>query len=151
LKSALEKAAGRDISISVNSSQKQKEFNTTFRVDRSDGVVELICINCPKGCRLHVDTNHDFAVTGNTCDKGAAYGKQEVQNPTRVITSTVIINGAELKRMPVKTDKPIPKDKIFDAMKLLDKLEKKSPTQCGDVVVKDVCGSGAAFVSTRSL
>ncbi|MDR3302715.1 MAG: FAD-dependent oxidoreductase [Spirochaetaceae bacterium] len=151
LKSALEKAAGRDITISVNSAQKQKEFDTTFRVDRSDGVVELICINCPKGCRLQVDTKHDFKVTGNTCEKGEAYGKQEVQSPTRVITSTVIIRGAELKRMPVKTDKPIHKGKIFEAMKLLDKLEKKSRVNCGDVVVKDICGTGASFVSARSL
>jgi CxxC motif-containing protein len=53
--------------------------------------------------------------------------------------------------MPVKTDSPIPKEKIFDAMETLLGLEMKGPVQSGTVVVKDICGSGANFVSTRSL
>jgi CxxC motif-containing protein len=53
--------------------------------------------------------------------------------------------------MPVKTDKPIPKAVIFDAMKLLDGLEMKTPFPSGEVVVKDICGTGTNFVSTRSL
>jgi CxxC motif-containing protein len=53
--------------------------------------------------------------------------------------------------MPVKTDAPIPKGKILDAMKLLDGLEMKGPVSGGTVVVKNICGTGANFVSTRSL
>ena len=47
---------------------------------------ELVCIVCPKGCRLKVDEANDYAVTGNACPRGAAYGKSEIQNPTRVLT-----------------------------------------------------------------
>jgi CxxC motif-containing protein len=151
LKDVLAKADGKEITVSVNSATRQKAFNATFRTDRPDGVVELICIGCPKGCHLSVDTKHGFAVTGHSCDKGETYGKQEVTNPTRVITSTVIIGGAELSRMPVKTDKPIPKEKIFDAMKLLDGIEVKHAFKCGEVVVKDICGTGANFISARTL
>jgi NADPH-dependent 2,4-dienoyl-CoA reductase/sulfur reductase-like enzyme/CxxC motif-containing protein len=151
LKTALDQADGKTITVSVNSATKQKEFNAAFRTDRADGVVELICIGCPSGCHLHVDTKKDFAVTGNTCEKGEAYGKQEVTNPTRVLTSTVITTGAELRRMPVKTSKPIPKDKIFAAMRLLDGLTVPPGIKCGDTVVPDICGTGSSFVSSRAV
>jgi CxxC motif-containing protein len=53
--------------------------------------------------------------------------------------------------MPVKTDKNIPKGKIFEAMASLDELEVKAPFKAGDVVVPNLCGAGVSFVSTRSL
>jgi CxxC motif-containing protein len=151
LKDVIEKAKGRDITICVNSTTKQAGSNVTFRTTDAEGCVELICIVCPQGCHLKVNPKKDFEVTGNTCERGENYGKQEIGNPTRVITSTVCINGAELLRIPVKTDKPIPKEKIFDAMKLLDGLEMNGPVPSGAVVVKDICGCDANFVSTRSL
>ena len=52
---------------------------------------ELVCIVCPNGCRLQVDDEHGYTVTGNRCPRGAAYGKTECTHPTRVLTSTVAI------------------------------------------------------------
>ena len=65
-------------------------------------MTELICIVCPKGCHLKVDEENGYAVTGNSCERGAAYGKKELVNPTRVVTSTVRIEGAALRRLPVR-------------------------------------------------
>ena len=31
----------------------------------TETIKELICICCPKGCHLRVDTANDYAVTGN--------------------------------------------------------------------------------------
>ncbi|MDL2229915.1 DUF1667 domain-containing protein [Treponema sp. OttesenSCG-928-L16] len=112
---------------------------------------EIICIVCPKGCRLKVDENNNYAVTGNSCDRGVAYGQKELTNPTRVITSTVIIEGAPVSRLPVKTDRDIPKKDIFSAMALLDGLSVKAPVRAGDIIVKDILGTGANFVATRTL
>ena len=112
---------------------------------------ELICIVCPKGCHLKVDEEHGWAVSGNSCEKGAEYGKIELTNPTRVITSTVEVAGGAHPRCPVKTDRPIPKGLIFEAMKTLDGLVLEAPVALGQVVVKTVCGTGADFVATRSL
>ena len=41
---------------------------------------ELICIVCPKGCHLKVDEENGWAVSGNSCPKGAEYGRTELQN-----------------------------------------------------------------------
>ena len=57
-------------------------------------MTELICIVCPKAANLKVDEENGYAVTGNGCPRGAAYGHKELTNPTRVITSTVRVEGA---------------------------------------------------------
>ena len=50
----------------------------------TETIKELICICCPKGCHLRVDTANDYAVTGNACPNGVAYGKEELTHPTRI-------------------------------------------------------------------
>ncbi len=57
-------------------------------------MTEIICITCPKGCHLQVDENNDYAVTGHSCPRGEAYGKNELKNPVRTLTSTVRLSGA---------------------------------------------------------
>ena len=112
---------------------------------------ELVCIVCPKGCRLHVDEENGFAVTGNSCPRGAAYGKNEIQNPTRVLTSTVRLNGGAYRRCPVKTDRAIPKGKLLDVMEALNDVELSSPVSIGQVALENVCGTGANVVVTKAL
>ena len=110
---------------------------------------ELICITCPKGCHLKVDEK-SFAVSGNACPRGAAYGENELRNPVRVVTSTVVLEGASARRLPVKTDKPIPKGKMFELMKLLEQVRAKAPVKVGDVLLPNVFGTGANVVATKS-
>lgn len=110
---------------------------------------DLICIVCPRGCRLHIDK--DLNVTGNFCPRGAVYGKQEVTNPTRVVTSTVRIEGANLAMCPVKTKDPIPKGKIFEVMSSINSVKIAAPVHIGDVIIKDVAGTGVDVVSTRDM
>ena len=112
---------------------------------------ELICIVCPKGCHLKVDEDNGYAVTGNGCPRGAEYGKAELTNPTRVVTSTVRIGGAALPRCPVKTAGAIPKGMIFEIMKALDGVELTAPVTVGDVVIENVCGTGVNVVAARTM
>jgi CxxC motif-containing protein len=110
---------------------------------------EFICINCPRGCHLTVDDK--LNVSGNFCPRGAAYGKQEATNPTRTVTSTVRISGAELPLCPVKTAQPIPKGKMFDIMTSINAIRLCAPIHIGDVVIKNVCGTGVDVVATRNM
>lgn len=114
-------------------------------------MTDLICIICPKGCRLRVDEADGYAVTGNGCERGIAYAQKELTNPTRVLTSTVHIEGAAIARLPVKTDRDIPKGDVLAAMRLLDGVVVRAPVEMGDVVVPDVLGTDANFVATRTL
>ena len=100
---------------------------------------ELICIICPRGCHLKVDD--DFNVTGNSCPRGAVYAKTELTHPTRTLTSTVRIMSLKEVRLPVKSKEPLPKERIFDAMEIVNKTIVKAPIKIGDVVIKDICSS----------
>ena len=104
-------------------------------------MANIICIVCPKGCRLTVDEN-TLAVTGNGCPRGAEYGKNELTHPVRVVTSTVRVEGADICRCPVKTAGSVPKEKMFAVMDALDGVCLHAPVHCGDVVLADVCGTG---------
>ncbi len=112
---------------------------------------ELICIVCPQGCHLKVDEENGCAVTGNSCPRGAEYGKMELTHPTRVVTSTVRCEGGLYPRCPVKTDRAIPKELMFRVMEALDNVTLTAPIQVGQVVAENVCGTGANVVASRSL
>ncbi len=112
---------------------------------------ELICIVCPKGCHLKVDEKNDYTVTGNACPRGAEYGKSELLHPTRVLTSTVKVKGGLHQRLPVKTSEPIPKGLLMEAMRVLDTVQLEAPVDAGQLVIRDVLGTGADIVATRSM
>lgn len=112
---------------------------------------ELICITCPRGCHLTVDEEHDFTVTGNACPRGAEYGRNELLHPVRTVTSTVRTEGSPIPRLPVKTDRPIPKEKVFDCMALLDRIVVHAPVSSGTVLASDILGTDVNIVATKSL
>ena len=114
-------------------------------------MTNLICITCPKGCHLTVDEENDYKVTGNACPRGAEYGRNEMLHPVRVITSTVKIEGADIARLPVKTDRPLPKEKMFDCMQLINGLSAKSPVKVGQVLAENILGTDVNIVATKSL
>ncbi len=113
-------------------------------------MANIICIVCPKGCRLTVDEK-TLAVTGNGCPRGAEYGKNELTHPVRVVTSTVRVEGAAIARCPVKTAGSVPKEKMAGVMRALDGVRLTAPVKRGDIAVADVCGTGVDVMVTRDL
>ena len=114
---------------------------------------ELTCIGCPMGCQLSVtlENGEVTLVKGNTCQKGDIYARKEVVNPTRIVTSTVKITGGDKERISVKTASDVPKDKIFDVMKAIDACATAAPAHIGDVLIKDVAGTGVDVIATRNV
>ena len=110
---------------------------------------ELTCIVCPRGCHLVVD--EQLNVTGNSCPRGAVYGKQEVTDPRRTVTSTVKCDSIDFAVCPVKTNKDISKAKIFAVMDAINQVEVHVPVHVGDVIVSNIADSGADLVCTRTL
>ena len=114
-------------------------------------MTELTCIVCPRGCRLKVDEENGYKVTGNACQRGEAYGYKELTNPTRVLTTTVAITGAAHRRLPVKTDRDIPRDKLLDCVREVAKMKVASPVRRGQVLRSDLLGTGANLVACRDM
>jgi CxxC motif-containing protein len=89
------------------------------------------------------------AVTGQSCKRGEDYARKEVTNPRRIVTSTVPLLGGYPAVLPVKTAGDIPKDKIFACMRELKSIKLTAPIKTGDVVVKNIAGTGVDVVATR--
>ena len=60
------------------------------------------------------------------------------------------IVGGALPVVPVKSSKPVPKDKMFQCMKLINEASIEAPVKIGDVVIKNILGSGADIVVTNN-
>lgn len=119
-------------------------------------VYNLTCINCPIGCHLEVEEIIDrnekaYVVRGNSCNRGEKYGVQEVTNPVRMLTSTVKIEGARLRRIPVKTSEPIPKPMLLEAMRQLDQITIQAPVNCGDKVLENLLDLNIDVIASRSI
>ena len=114
--------------------------------------IHLTCINCPMGCPLTVtmEGSQVVRVTGNACKRGDAYGRKEVTNPTRVVTSTVPVVGSEVARIPVKTREDIPKDQIFAWMQAMKNVTAKAPVKIGDVILPNIAGTGVDLIATKN-
>lgn len=113
---------------------------------------ELTCIVCPLGCKMEVgfdpDTKTVEYVKGNTCKRGEEYAKNECIRPVRVLTTTVAcIDGGVV---PVKTDKPIDKDKLFVCMEIINNTKVDLPINIGDVIIENILDTGANIVATAS-
>jgi len=114
---------------------------------------DLTCIGCPMGCQVTVEFEGQeiLNITGNTCPIGDTYARNEVFNPERVVTSTVVVDGGDKHRCSVKTNGNIPKAKINECMKLIDAVRVPAPVKIGDVVIKDVLGTGVDVVATKNV
>lgn len=116
-------------------------------------VRELICIGCPLGCPLSVQIENGevVSVSGNTCKRGEEYGKKEVTNPTRIVTSSVHVQNGEIEMVSVKTERDIPKGKIFACMEEIRKVTVEAPIRIGDVVIADCAGTGVSIIATKDV
>jgi CxxC motif-containing protein len=126
----------------------------------------LTCIVCPIGCALSVEEGEKGAdgfpaltITGNRCPRGAAYAKEEIRAPKRVVTATCAIEEEAAarrgmyapRRVPVKTADTCPKEKINALLADIYKTKVKLPVKAGDPVITDWQGSGINVVAVRQI
>ncbi len=109
----------------------------------------LTCIVCPRGCSLCVelDGKNVLSVTGNLCPRGKKYAEDECTHPMRTVTSTVKTNSGGV--ISVKTDRAIPRENVFDCMKLINEATATLPVHIGDIIIHDAYG--ANVVATQNM
>lgn len=116
-------------------------------------LTKLICIACPVGCFLEVfhQNGQIEKIEGNKCKMGLKYADNELNNPTRFVTTTVRIKGGIHPLLPVHLSAPIPKKLIFNLMEELRKIELKAPVYYGEVIVENVLRTGVKVLASRDL
>ena len=130
-------------------------INPNAAVTNDDGSVTytLPCITCPAGCIINVTLKDGrvLNVTGNSCERGETYAKNEITAPVRIVTSNVKVSGGDKDILSVRTASPIPKDKIFDSIDALKDLTVAAPVSIGDCIVKNVAGTGIDFIAAANV
>ena len=114
---------------------------------------ELVCVNCPMGCRITVtlDNGKLMDIKGYTCERGKNYAAQECIRPMRILTSTVRIENAGFRVLPVITSKEIPLDMMKQAMEQIRSMSVQAPVKVSQVLVHDFLHTGADLIASRSM
>lgn len=114
---------------------------------------ELVCVSCPVGCTLRVELADEGVqkVQGNRCPRGEAYAREEVTDPKRILATNVKVQNGEYPLVSVRTDRPIPKRLIPEAMRLLRALVVEAPVGIGQVLVPDLLRTGVQVIATRAV
>ncbi|NJJ40495.1 DUF1667 domain-containing protein [Paenibacillus apii] len=113
----------------------------------------LTCIVCPKECALDV-YSLDRVVTyisGYSCERGKRYAHDETLCPSRIVTTTVSIEGGVCKRLPVRSSGPLPKERMGEWMRLVKELRVKAPVRAGKVLIAGILGTGTDVISSKSV
>jgi CxxC motif-containing protein len=120
---------------------------------------EIICVICPKGCHISLaegspDSGGRIApadIRGNKCKRGMTYALSEFTNPVRVLTTTVRIEGGDMPMVPVRSEKPLPKGLLMECMRTINGLTAEAPVKRGDILIKDILGTGVGIVATGNV
>ncbi|MBN2250654.1 MAG: DUF1667 domain-containing protein [Candidatus Altiarchaeota archaeon] len=113
---------------------------------------KYVCIICPSSCEIEAqEVDGVIKVKGNACGKGEEYVKKEMTSPERGLTTSVPVRGGNLPLVSVKTTKPIPKSMMAGVMKEVSGVETTAPVKIGDLIVKNILGTGADIVATKNI
>ncbi|SKC89714.1 DUF1667 domain-containing protein [Maledivibacter halophilus] len=114
---------------------------------------EIICIGCPMGCELTVkiEDKEVIEVTGNFCKRGEIYAEKECTNPTRIVTTTVYVDGGSIDVVPIKTEDDVPQNKVFEIITALKEIVVKAPVKTRDIIVENVANTGVNIIATRDV
>jgi len=109
---------------------------------------DIICVICPSSCHIHVkgDGKNVTEITGFTCNRGKEYATTEYIAPKRTLTTTMRAKGYVSPVIPVRTDKPVPKESLMKCMDILNNMEVEAPFDSGRVVVENILDSGANVI-----
>ncbi len=115
---------------------------------------KITCISCPVGCPIELVHEGDkiLEIKNHICPRGEKYARQEFIDPRRSLTTTALIKGALWNRIPVKVTRPLPKNRIMDAVKIIHNLTVAAPVQMGQILLKDILNQkNADVIATRSM
>lgn len=117
-------------------------------------VIKVIrCIVCPTGCSIKVigKDDKDIAYEGYHCKRGLEYAEQEFREPKRILTTTMKVENGALPLIPVRTDKPLLKQKLNEALLDIANSQVKAPIKMGDILIENILDQGINIIASRNL
>ena len=116
-------------------------------------VAHITCIICPNGCQITVSERPGSPpqIEGSTCKRGMEYAGQEYRDPKRMLITTMRVDGGTLPVVPVRSNKELPKERIFDAVEHVSHIALRAPIKMGTVVVPNLLNLGVDVIASRDI
>lgn len=115
----------------------------------------FICTACPKGCPIRLipsdKESSGYTISGHLCRRGESFVLAEMTDPVRILTTTLSVDKSNSQRLPVRSDKGIPKTKLLDCMKELKSIRVSKSVQIGQIIVENILDTGVNIIASRSL
>lgn len=134
-----------------------EELNAPLDVAATE-TLHFHCSTCPSECsltvevaQLHGGTRVAVAVQGNRCPRGRVFAGQEITCPMRILTTTVVVHDGDERLLPVRTTQAIPRELHMQAMEIVRRTSVVAPITMGDVVVRDILGTGVDLVASMDV
>jgi len=114
---------------------------------------EFVCIICPNSCQLKVEYEGKTIkkIAGAQCSKGETFVKNEITNPLRVFTGSVLIENGNFSLVSVKTPSPIPKKYLKKVGEITRQIKVDAPAEIGQIVAFNLLGEKIDLVATRKI
>ncbi|MFX1573162.1 MAG: DUF1667 domain-containing protein [Promethearchaeota archaeon] len=117
-----------------------------------EGFKDIRCIVCPTGCLVHVENvNGELIIEGHSCKRGEEYAREEFIAPKRILTTTMRVENGFLPLIPVRSNVPIPKEKLKETLKEIAETVVKAPIKMGDILIHNVIGLNVNIKASRDL
>lgn len=113
----------------------------------------VTCTTCPMGCLMTVcgDEHGVTAVRGNGCPRGKTYAENEFICPLRTLTSSVRVRGGTEPLASVRSDHPMPADRMQECVALLRETQLSAPVSIHQTVLENLWGLGVNIVTTMAV
>ncbi|MBA7528616.1 hypothetical protein ES705_20804 [subsurface metagenome] len=114
---------------------------------------EFTCIICPNGCLIKVEYEgiNIKNIKGDECPKGKDYVKNEITNPLRVFTGSVLVENGDFSLVSVKTHVPIPKKYLKKIGEITRRIKVEVPIEIGQIVASNLLDNNIDLVATRKI
>ena len=124
---------------------------TTKPSTKTETQTDITCRICPNGCKMRIgksEFGREPIIIGNKCPKGRQFAIEELTHPVRTLTTTVKVKNSSMQRLPVKSSSPLPKNKIFEAIAYLKKIEIEAPIKTNQIICQDMLNLGVNIIAS---
>jgi CxxC motif-containing protein len=120
--------------------------------EKAPAAEKLTCVLCPIGCELEaMRTERGLDLRGHMCEKGIEFATEEILYPKRNLATSVPVKGSRTKLVSVRLSGRVPREMIFPVLSEIAGLRPEGPIKRGDVLLRNVLGTGADVIATRTV
>lgn len=114
---------------------------------------EFVCIVCPNSCHITVRNRGQEIIEtkGAQCVKGKEFVENEIRNPLRIFTGSILCINGDYQLVSVKSSQLIPKKEMKKIANQIRKITVNAPIEIGQVIIPNVSGLNVDIIATRRI